>query len=141
VTKTIVDRFLNLPDNDWNAYYVKLDKKQRADKDKKEAGIKAKRIADTKPSRELKAFAGTYEHPAYGKAIIANTKDGLSIQWSSFNLPLEHWHHDTFRNIAPGEYVLEGEFLTFTFEHDGALRGMRWLGQDFSRQKAAKKDG
>src|ERR1019366_2011156 len=91
LTKSVVDRYLNLPDKDWNAYFVKLDKKHLADKDKKEAGIKAKRVADTKPSHDLKMYAGSYEHPAYGKAIVSAGKDGLSIQWSTFNLPLKHW--------------------------------------------------
>jgi CubicO group peptidase (beta-lactamase class C family) len=139
LTRTIVDRFLGLSDRDWNGYYAKLEAKQRAERKKKEAGIQAKRIADTKPSRELKAFAGAYEHPAYGKAEISAGKDGLLIQWSTFKVPLEHWHHDTFRNIAPGEYVLEGEFLVFNFEADGAIRSMRWLGQEFTRHKESKK--
>ena len=139
VAKTVIDRYLGLPDKDWNDYYVKLDKKQRAEKDKKDAGIKAKRVADTKPSRELQSFAGTYDHPAYGKAIISASKDGLSIQWSSFKLPMEHWHHDTFRTIAPGEYVLENDMLVFTFEADAGVRGFRWLGQEFGRQKVNKK--
>ncbi len=138
VAKSIVDRFLGLPDKDWNAHFLKVEKKQKAEKDKKEAGIKAKRVADTKPSHELKAFTGGYFHPAYGKATINAGKDGLTIQWSNFNLPLEHWHYDTFRNVAPGEYVLEGEFLVFDFAADGSVRGMRWLGQDFVRQKGKK---
>jgi CubicO group peptidase (beta-lactamase class C family) len=139
VGMAVVDRFLALPEKDWNAYYVKLDKKQQADRNKKEAGIRAKRIADTNPSRELKAFAGVYEHPAYGKAILRSDKDALSIEWSTFKVPLLHWHHDTFRTVAPGEYVLEGEFLVFSFEADGSVRGMRWLGQDFAKQKAKAK--
>jgi CubicO group peptidase (beta-lactamase class C family) len=139
VTRAIVDRYLNMPDKDWNGHFLKVEKKVRADKDKKEADTKAKRIAGTKPSREVQTFVGAYDHPAYGKATITTGKDGLSIQWSSFTIPLEHWHHDTFRNIAPQQYVLEGEFLTFNFEHDGAVRGMRWLGQDFVREKATKK--
>ena len=135
VGMTIVDRYLGLPVKDWNAHYVKLDKKQRADRIKKESGVKAKRIADTKPSQVLKSYAGTYEHPAYGKAIISTNKDGLSIAWSSFKVPLEHWHHDTFRNIAPGEYVLEGEFLVFNFDTDAGVRSIRWLGQEFMKKK------
>ncbi len=139
VTKTVIDRYLGLPEKDWNAHFVKLDKKQLADKDKKEAGIKAKRSADTKPSHDLKAYTGKYEHPAYGKAVISTDKDGLAIQWSTFNLKLEHWNYDTFRNIAPGEYVLEGEFLVFDFETDGKVRSVRWLGQEFLRPKETKK--
>jgi CubicO group peptidase (beta-lactamase class C family) len=139
VTKTVIDRYLGLPDKDWNAYYVKLDKKQTSDKEKKEAGIKAKRVADAKPSHELKSYAGSYEHPAYGKANISAGKDGLSIQWSNFDLKLEHWHYDTFRNIAPGEYGLDGEFLVFAFEVDGSVKGVRWLGQDFAKRKDGKK--
>jgi CubicO group peptidase (beta-lactamase class C family) len=138
VARTVVDRFLALPDKDWNDYYVKLDKKQRAEKAKKEAGIKAKRMPNTQPSRDLTAFAGTYDHPAYGKATILATKDDLTIQWSSFKLPLQHWHYDTFRTFAPGEYVLENEFLVFNFEADAGVRSFRWLGQEFMRQKGKK---
>ena len=57
------------------------------------------------------------------------------MQWSNFQVPLQHWHYDTFRLIAPGEYVLEGEFLVFTFEADGKIRGVRLLGQEFSKMK------
>jgi CubicO group peptidase (beta-lactamase class C family) len=139
LTKTVIDRYLALPDKDWNAHYVNLDKAQQAVKGKKEAGIKAKRSADTKPSLDLQAYAGVYNHPAYGKAVISAGKDGLSIRWSTFDVPLKHWHHDTFRGVAPGEYVLEGEFLVFNFEADGSIRNFRWLGQEFVRQKALKK--
>lgn len=135
VAKTIMDRFLNLPNKDWNGYYLGLEKKLRAEKAKKEASIASKRVRNTKPSRELSSFAGVYQHPGYGKAVIAADDDGLLIRWSSFNVRLEHWHHDTFRNVAPGEYVLEGEFLVFNFEADGSIRGFRWLGQDFARAK------
>src|ERR1051325_10052156 len=138
VARTVVDRFLALPDKDWNDYYVKLDKKQRAEKAKKEAGIKAKRMPNTQPSRDLTAFAGTYDHPAYGRAPSLATKDALTIQWSSFKLPLQHWHYDTFRTFAPGEYVLENEFLVFNFEADAGVRSFRWLGQEFMRQKGKK---
>ena len=84
-------------------------------------------------------YAGTYDHPAYGKAVISAGKDGLSIQWSNFNLPLQHWHYDTFRNVAPAEYALEGEFLVFNFEADGGVRCMHWLGQEFQKQTGSKK--
>jgi CubicO group peptidase (beta-lactamase class C family) len=139
VAKTVIDRYLGLPDKDWNAYYVKLEKKQIADRAKKEAGLKAKRVADTKPSHELKSYAGKFAHPAYGNAVISAGKDGLSVQWSNFDLKLEHWHYDTFRGIAPGEYVLEGEFLVFNFEPDGSVKSVRWLGQEFLKQKEGKK--
>ncbi len=135
LARTVIDRYLNLPEKDWNAYYVKQEKNQTAEKNKKEASVKAKRVAGTKPSHDLKTYAGTYENPAYGKAVITEGKDGLSIRWSSFDLPLNHWHYDTFRGHAPGEYVLEGEFLVFNFNADGGVLNIRWLGQEFTRQK------
>ena len=130
--------FLHVPGAQWEPGV----KKARGDRpcyEFNKTRIKAKRIANTKPSRELTAFVAMYTHPAYGEAKVAASEAGLSIQWSSFHVPLEHWHHDTFRNVAPNEYVLEGEFLVFNFEADGAIRGFRWLGQDFIRQKATKK--
>ena len=76
LTKTIMDRYLNLPEKDWNAYFLKQDKKALAEKGKKESAVKAKRVAGTKPSHDLKTYAGTYENPAYGKAVDRRGQGG-----------------------------------------------------------------
>ena len=48
-----------------------------------------KRHKETTPSRELAAYAGAYEEPAYGTASISLENDALQFQWSSFHSPLE----------------------------------------------------
>jgi CubicO group peptidase (beta-lactamase class C family) len=138
LTKAIVDRCLNLPEKDWNAYFLREEKKQFAEKNKKESFITANKVAGTKPSHDLKAYAGSYDHPAYGKATITEGKDGLSMRWGNFNVPLNHWHYDTFRIHAPGEYVMEGEFLVFNFNPDGSVMSIRWLGQEFMKPRKGK---
>src|SRR6185295_19004595 len=45
---------------DWNAYYLALDTRVRAEGQKKELEETAKRVKDTKPSHALSAYAGNY---------------------------------------------------------------------------------
>jgi CubicO group peptidase (beta-lactamase class C family) len=56
----------------------------------------ATRTPDTTPSRPLVNFAGTYEHPAYGKVTIA-LRDGRLIMSRAQQVgALEHWNYDVF---------------------------------------------
>ncbi len=63
--------------------------------DPKEAA--ADRVANTKPSHDLKAYAGEFEHPGYG--VIRVTVDNKQLQATLHDLKfgLEHWHYDIFR--------------------------------------------
>jgi CubicO group peptidase (beta-lactamase class C family) len=56
------------------------------------------RTKDTKPSRELEAYAGVYEDPLYGAMTVRHEKGALSLQFARGDIAdLEHWHYDTFR--------------------------------------------
>jgi hypothetical protein len=45
----------------------------------------------------------------YGDAIVIHKDGKLTLAFSTFTLPLEHWHGDRFR-IAIGE-LLEGDVI------------------------------
>lgn len=56
----------------------------------------ASRTPNTTPSRPLVDFAGTYEHPAYGKVIVALRDGNLVMSRAQQIGTLEHWNYDVF---------------------------------------------
>ena len=93
-----------------------------------------KRRPGTKPSRELSAYAGMYEHPAYGTARVSVEAGNLVLRWSTFKCPLEHFHYDTFTVVNE---VMGNPLLTFTLDGDGApasLEVAEPLGVEFRKK-------
>jgi len=68
------------------------------------------RIAGTRPSHELAAFAGEFEHPGYGLINITLENKKLHAKFNNFSSPLEHWHYDVFRI---SEDIFDGMKITF----------------------------
>ncbi|MCU1349569.1 MAG: beta-lactamase, partial [Acidobacteria bacterium] len=94
---SLLDLLLGKPGaRDWNAYYQALEKKSDDKDEAKKRERDAKRHPDTKPSRELAAYAGTYTNPAYGTATIAAENGTLILRWMRLAVPLIHYQYDTF---------------------------------------------
>ncbi|HZP80114.1 MAG TPA: serine hydrolase [Chthonomonadaceae bacterium] len=127
------DQLLNLPKRDWNALTTELTAKAEEEQKKKEAEREEKRHKDTKPSRELAAYTGAYEEPAYGTAHVTLENDALRLQWSSFNLPLAHFHFDTF--TARGDYPSINEPVVFNLNAEGEVETLRVLNVEFKKAK------
>ena len=95
----ILDTYIGKPEKDWSAYY--LQRSKQADERKAKAHEKAQkeRVDNTRPSRPLDAYAGTYGGEMYGDATVTLENGRLVLQF----LPakdlvgdLHHWHYDTF---------------------------------------------
>jgi CubicO group peptidase (beta-lactamase class C family) len=117
---------------DWNGYYLPG---ARAREDGLWATLRERqrlRRPNTKPSRDLDAYGGTYENPAYGTARIGLEKERLVWRWSSFQIALEHYHFDTF--TAPSDLLMD-PLLTFRLGPDGEVVSFRFEGMDFNRVK------
>jgi CubicO group peptidase (beta-lactamase class C family) len=130
---SLVDLFLGLPKKDWNAYYMGVVKKEQAAARARAEERRARRRPDTKPSLELAAYAGTYEHPAYGSARVIVEGGGLVLLWSSFKCALEHYHDDAF--TAPDD-DLGGAVVTFVPGPNRTVAAMKVaepLGVEFRR--------
>jgi len=131
---TLLDLLLRLERRDWNAWMIREVNKGRLAAARREAERFAKRHHDTKPSRILPAYAGTFEHPAYGTARVAAERRGLVLRYSSFEGVLEHFHYDTFLLRHPHL----GDVL-FTFALDAAgdvveMTAVDWFGVVFRRK-------
>lgn len=136
VRNNLVDLVLGLPRKDWTGHYLEQVKKSEAEQKKRDQERAAKRHKDTRPSRELAAYTGAYEEPAYGKASFALEKGHLVLQWSSFRGVLEHYHFDTFTvkdEQGREDNPLHNLQVVFSLAADGEFAGVKLLETDFRK--------
>jgi N-acyl-D-amino-acid deacylase len=143
LSKTLLDKLLDLPTEDWNAFYAAEDKKTESASVTALKLREAARKPNTKPSRELADYAGSYSEPAYGDAKVIATKDGLQLKWGKLTLRLDHYHFDTFTGIviAPPALAINHERayfgVQFKLNQAGLVTGMNFQDQDFVLTKRA----
>jgi CubicO group peptidase (beta-lactamase class C family) len=129
LSNTLVDRLLGLPSRDWNDHFQQLEK--RADEAKREARVK--RDAEREPGpppHPLSAYAGEYEHPAYGRAEVRVVGETLQWRWSSFQGELAHHHGDVFEL---GNESLGDPLITFRVDGQGKVVGFAFLNLTFMK--------
>ena len=122
VARTVIDRILGLEDGG----YLKeaLDQVVRAEKAQGEAKDNAEvlRKPNTSPSRELKQYAGKYEHPGYGLVEVTLENDHLRLVYNDIPVTLEHWHFDTFNGAdEDGDPTFEGTKFLFRLDTGGEV--------------------
>lgn len=133
VSHAVTDLALGLPKKDWNGYFAGRMKQAEEAQASARKTREAKRHKDTKPSRELTAYAGTYAEPAYG-TVTASVEDGaLVLRWSRFKAKLGHWHFDTF-SVAEGQF--QDALAHFTLGPDGEVATLSLLGTEYRRSPA-----
>ncbi len=120
---TLIDMLIGKPSpRDWNAYYLGLDAKSFASSQTAKQTADAKRHLNTHPSRELAAYAGTYESPGYGPLTITVDGDHLKMQYGRLVVPLTHYHFDTFSAVNEDEDM--DEKITFSLDADGEVKSL-----------------
>lgn len=132
VGQSIADLALGLPKRDWNGAAMAQEERTEAARKEREEAHERNRRRDTKPSRELAAYAGVYEDPAYGVARVSLENGRLTLNWSSFDLALEHYHFDTFD--LRGERRMSDEQAQFSLDTAGNVSAMNLLGVKFARR-------
>lgn len=96
---TAVDHYLGVSDVDWtkrlHAYADLYENEPYTWKtDLMKDAVQQK---GTRLSHALEDYAGTYTHPAYGTLRVEKKSDGLILHYKQWDLPMEHFHYDTFR--------------------------------------------
>ena len=87
----------------------------------KEARKKA-RHTNTRPAHELAAYAGDYEHPAYGVMSIREQEGVLQWSWRGLFAHMTHRHYETFElPEVPGRHVPDGLAITFLTDRAGNI--------------------
>ena len=134
LSNTLVDLLTGLPAKDWHGTLAEVVRKdEEASRAKLEERL-AKRRAGTRPSREARAYLGTYEHPAYGTAEVDWRNGGLVWTWGRYACPLEHFHHDTF--LARHE-MFSQPYVNFRLGTDGEVASLH-IGMPFDVTFARK---
>lgn len=129
----VADEILGLEPMDWSRRYLEVAKKQEEQAEKRRADREKNRRTDTKPSLDLAAYAGDYEHPAYGNATLERGSDGLILRWSNWQAPLEHFQFDTFRgggSVGP----LADTMVTFQLDAEGKPASLSFIDTTFRRK-------
>ncbi len=117
----LLDLLLGLEKKDWNTIVKAAVLKEQAARDEEDHQRLERRHPNTRPTLELAAYAGRYDHPAYGTVRVSLGAGELVWQWNDFRKALEHFHYDTF--TLPIEIMGEPE-VTFLVDR-GAVTRMR----------------
>lgn len=131
---TLMDHFLGLPKKDWHAHYARRLQEREAARKEKSRKLGASRHTGTKPSRGLGNYAGTYEEAAYGSVRIQQEGKDLVLSWSSFRVPLRHFHYNTFATAGKADGPLAEELAVFELDGKGDVAVLRFLGRKFTRK-------
>jgi hypothetical protein len=142
VAYSLFDQALGLPKTDWNA---ELGRQEKQRENQEAAAVKAlaeRRRPGTKPSRELTAYAGAYDDPAYGTANVSVENGALVLRWNGSTAPLEHFHYDTFSLKGDSPLVTETDWpedrqVFFTLGADGDVASLNFLGRTFKSEGKA----
>ena len=130
VTNTLIDLYCGLPGRDWNAFFQKI----VADSDAaRRATISARdkaRVTNTKPTLAVEDYVGEYDDPGYGKVTVTAKAGSLTLAWSSFRCPLEHYQNDVFR--VTGEYF-EDKLVEFAATPGRGAIAIRFEGAVFRK--------
>jgi CubicO group peptidase (beta-lactamase class C family) len=77
------------------------------------------------PSHDLSDYAGTYQHPAYGRIEITRSGDSLHWAYRALSGQLAHRHYETFEvPRMPFELNPDRLAITFTTDRDGNVASL-----------------
>ena len=113
----------------WNQEIFDLYQNQADDGDGEWAEIEKQRLRKTKSSLPRDDYAGVYESPMIGEITIAPEGRNLILKSKKIDLPMTHWHLDTFLV----EYKPWGmrEFADFRVGPNGAIEELKIFGESF----------
>ncbi|MDI6828461.1 MAG: DUF3471 domain-containing protein, partial [Armatimonadota bacterium] len=130
IRNLILDLLLGLPKRNWPSIYKKIN--MLAKKEAKEQKAKEVRHKRTKPSRELEAYVGDYEDPAYGTLTVYLKDGALHAKYGAADYRLKHFHFDTFVGRHERPEIWEDLKVMFTLGPDGEVASIRTLAEWFS---------
>jgi len=132
LSRAIVDELLGVTANDLNPVVLGQRRQAQETAKKQREEREAKRRRDTTPSLATTAYAGGYEHVAYGTVQVREDAGKLGLDWSNWQLSLEHYVFDSFRVTSPG--MLVDNLVQFRLTPSGDVRSVYFLGQEFYRK-------
>ncbi len=112
----LYDRLLGLDILPWPERIEQWNKKLKAQAEEAKQKALAGRKQGTSPSHPLADYAGSYEHPGYGKLTVRLEGDALKAIYNGIEMTLAHHHYDVFLLTAAADDT--ELFLLVPFETD-----------------------
>jgi hypothetical protein len=120
---------------DWSKDFYKLYTDRAAENKKEEAKADSARVLNTKPSLELKQYAGNYSNEVYGDAQILTRGDSLAlILPNNIKVNLSHWNYDTFSGKYERKWYGK-DFLQFSLDKEGKVKDFTFTGITYTKKK------
>ena len=122
----ILDLYMGPVEHDWHAITFKRWQGLLTAQSASAKQAEAARTKDTKPSRPLEAYAGTYTDSLYGdfKLKLENGQLVADYGAGNFGGTLEHWQFDSFRATWRDQQFGRG-FISFGLDRDGKVTEAR----------------
>ncbi len=98
VTQYTLETMLGLEARDWSAEILERQARRPAE-DPRITAIKKARVLRTKPTLELKEYAGTYHSAIYGNISVSLEGNNLRLNFErspELSATLSHWHYDVW---------------------------------------------
>jgi hypothetical protein len=132
----VLDALLGLPPRDWSAEYMELARRSEESSERQTREVEASRIANTRASLTVEAYAGTYSSSVYGDVHLTLDDGRLVLSYSpDYVADMEHWHHDTFRAVWR-RAGYGRPFVTFSLDSRGRVAVMQMEGfGEFRRRR------
>lgn len=93
----IADKLLGIDPGDLVAENEAIEAHKQKAVQRANARIANDRDSEKESTRPLREYAGTYQHPAYGKVSIEVAGTGLVVKFNAASISLEHYRSDTFQ--------------------------------------------
>jgi CubicO group peptidase (beta-lactamase class C family) len=119
------------PSRDWDAYYTANEARAKETSDAADQAREAARKKETKPALDLASYAGTYTSTTHGPATVTIEAGNPVLHWQHLNVPLRHWHYDTWRARSVADDL--DEMLTFALDEDGNAGSFTLWGVTFRK--------
>jgi CubicO group peptidase (beta-lactamase class C family) len=143
---SLLDYLLGLEKKDWNDFFIKERSKAKKAAEERLKKLLQGKVQDAKAkAKDLDLYVGRYSEPAYGTVQIERKGDTLWLKWSSYQIPLKHFHYDTFltptedRDFLLAEADLRAQFAVFEMNEDAEMSVLRFLGRKFTRDQTKEK--
>ncbi len=116
ISRWIFDRFLGLPDINWQAALKDWDRRVREVQHDAEVRLESIARPDEPPTRPLDEYVGVYQNPAYGRLEVSVGDDGLVASFHGLKGPLHHSRGDLFLFELPRSVIAPSFLVGFTVD-------------------------
>lgn len=131
----VIDAYLGAPPRDWSSEVRALFEPFERQAREAQREAESKRVAGTRPSLPLEAYAGTFADPDSLFPRFSVRMDGdrlVATMGADRSGEVEHWHYDVFR-VRWADLPLGEDFLVYTIDHEGKAQWLRAGGRALNR--------